>query len=431
MRLAIFVCPMLSEAASRMIVAAASLPDIRLGVITHEPITSAPDWARGAIAYHWQVRDILDPSQLVWGAEGIAHAAAEPVERMFGAYEQAQVPIAQARERLGIPGMPSDVARNFRDKARMKDILRANGVPCARHALATSVASAVADAAAIGYPVVVKPPAGAGAVATHRVDNAAELKAALAIAPPSPGRPALIEEFLTGEEHSLETVTLDGSAVWHSLTHYAPTPLDVVRNPWIQWCVLLPRETTHPRYDDIKRAAEHALRVLGMQNGLSHTEWFRRPDGSIAIGEIGARPPGAQITTMISRANDTDFLAEWARVMVFGEFVRPEQKYAVGAAFLRGQGAGGGAPGDSGGGHGGGGGPGRGHTPARVRSVRGLHDVVREVGDLVCDAKLPREGQVPTGSYEGEGFIIVRHPETAVVERALQHIVSRVRVELA
>ena len=39
--------------------------------------------------------------------------------------------------------------------------------------------------------------------------------------------------------------------MWHSLTHYYPTPLEVLRNPWIQWSVVLPREIDDPRYDDI------------------------------------------------------------------------------------------------------------------------------------------------------------------------------------
>ena len=37
------------------------------------------------------------------------------------------------------------------------------------------------------------------------------------------------------------------------------------------------------------------FKFLGLQTGMTHMEWFGRPDGSIAIGEIGARPPGAQI----------------------------------------------------------------------------------------------------------------------------------------
>jgi hypothetical protein len=135
-------------------------------------------------------------------------------------------------------------------------------------------------------------------------------------------------------------------------------------------------------------------------------EWFRRKDGSVAISEVAARPPGAQITTLVSRANDVDFLRLWANLMVFEQFDPPERKYAVGAAYLRGQGSG------------------------RVRAIHGLDQVEREVGPLITDHKLPAVGQPASSSYEGEGYIILRHPETAVVEQALLKVVSLVRVEL-
>ena len=56
--------------------------------------------------------------------------------------------------------------------------------------------------------------------------------------------------------------------------------------------------------------------------------------------------------------------------------------------------------------------------------------IERELGHLVTDARLPRAGQEKATSYEGEGFIVVRHPETKVVEEALRRIISTVRVEL-
>src|SRR5205085_7959449 len=104
----------------------------------------------------------------------------------------------------------------------------------------------------VGYPLVVKPPAGAASQATHRADNADALRAVLAAMHPSEATPVLLEEFITGDEHSFDTFTLDGRPVFHSLTRYLPQPLDVVRNPWIQWRVLLPREIDDARYDDIR-----------------------------------------------------------------------------------------------------------------------------------------------------------------------------------
>ena len=402
---AVFVAPILSENASRMIEAVASLPDVRLGVITQDPAEKLSPGLAQRVDAHWRVDDVLDAWQLSWAADELAKLLG-PIDRLFGAYEQLQVPLAEVRERMGIAGMGAAVARRFRDKSEMKDALRAAGLPCAKHALVESAGEAVAFARKVGFPVVIKPPAGAGAIATFRADDEASLREAIAKAAPRAGHAALVEEFITGDEYSLETISIGGRAVWHSLTHYYPTPLEVLRNPWIQWCVVSPREVDDARYDDIRQAGSRALEVLGMDTGLSHMEWFRRADGTIAISEVAARPPGAQITTINSRAHDIDFVRAWAEVMVFGTFERPTRKYAVGAAFLRGQGSG------------------------RIRQVHGLDEIGREIGSLVVDVKLPSIGAVPAASYEGDGYVILRHPETAVVMQALQRLISVVRVEL-
>jgi biotin carboxylase len=400
----VFAAPLLSDNAMRMVEAAATLQGVRLGVITHDP-ADALRHMHGSVA-HWRVSDILNVDQLVWAARELAFRKG-PVERLFGGYEQLQVPLAEAREALGLPGLSVAAATNFRDKARMKTLLRGNGLPCARHRLAPSIDDASAFAELSGFPLVVKPPAGAGAQQTYRVENLDQLRRALSLQPPSPGNPVLLEEFVRGEEHSLETISIDGKAVWHSLTHYYPTPLHVLENPWIQWCLVLPREVDSAQYDDIRTAAGKALDVLGMTTGLTHMEWFRRADGSIAISEVAARPPGAQITTLVSRAHDIDFLQAWARLMIYREFDPPERHYAAGAAFLRGQGEG------------------------QVRAVHGWDIVQRELRELITDVKLPELGAASSSSYEGEGFVIVRHPQTKVVEEAVARIVALMRIELA
>ena len=401
----LFAAPILSENASRMIEAAASLPDVRLGVITQDPAEKMSRQMARAVTAHWRVDDILDAGQLAWAAGELGKRLGG-IDRLFGAYEQLQGPLAEVREKLGIPGMRPEVAARFRDKNLMKDVFHANGVPCARHSLAESADDAVAFANTVGYPVVVKPPAGAGSIATFKADNEAALRDAVSKAAPRHGDPALIEEFIQGDEFSLETISIRGHAVWHSLTHYYPNPLDVVRNKWIQWCVVSPREVHDARYDDIRAAGSKALKALGMQTGLSHMEWFRRKDGSIAISEVAARPPGAQITTLNSRAYDIDFVRAWCEVMIFEQFEIPVRKYAVGVAFLRGQGSG------------------------VIRKVHGLDEISREIGHLVVDVKLPTRGAAPSSSYEGDGYIILRHPQTDVVMQALQKLISNVRVEL-
>lgn len=402
----IFAAPFFMDATLRFISGAASLENVSLTLISQDPEDRLPDSIRSRIAGHWRVDDALDPGQLVHAARQLGARFGAP-SRLIATLEQLQVPAAVAREALGLPGLGSDAARNFRDKSRMKDVLRAAGVPCARHALVRSRAEAEAFAAAAGFPLVVKPPAGAGGKSTFRIDHAGDLAALLERYPPDPAQPTLYEEFVRGTEHSFDSVMLNGRLVWHSVSRYMPSPLEVLENPWIQWCVMLPRSIDGPEFDPIREAATRGLEALGMQNGLSHMEWFRLRDGRIAISEVGARPPGAQFTSLLSYAHDIDFYKAWPRLMVFDEFTPPERRFAAGAAYIRGQGRG------------------------RIHRIHGLDEAQRRYGSLVVEARLPQEGRPPVDSYEGDGYVIVRHPDTAVVEEALQQIVQLIRVELA
>jgi hypothetical protein len=405
MRSVVFVAPFFAETTLRFVNAAADLQETKLSLVSQDPVERLPAELRHKLDGHWRVDDAMDPEQIVMALRALARDRG-PCLRLVGAMEELQIPLAQVRETLGISGMRVEPARNFRDKARMKDVLRAAGVACARHALAGSTAEALERSSSVGFPLVLKPPAGAGARHTLRVETAEQLRQSLAMMPPAPDRPVLLEEFIVGEEHSFDTVSVGGRAVWHSLTHYTPGPLEVMENPWIQWTVLLPREIEHPRYDDIREVAFSALRALGMETGLSHLEWFRRGDGRVAVSEVAARPPGAQFTTLISYAHDVDFYAAWSRLMIEERFDPPPRRYAAGIAFLRGQGSG------------------------TVRAIHGLEQAQAELGPLVAEVRLPRAGQPSSSSYEGEGFVVLRHRETAVVQEALKRLVRLVRVEL-
>src|SRR5262249_20721620 len=132
-------------------------------------------------------------------------------------------------------------------------------------------------------PLVSKPPAGAGARNTQRIDSKDQLASWLQSFPPTAESPLLLEEFVQGKEHSFDSVMVRGELVWSSISEYTPGPLEVMENPWIQWCVVLPRRVDGDAFDPIRREGERALKALGMYTGLSHMEWFRRADGSIAI----------------------------------------------------------------------------------------------------------------------------------------------------
>lgn len=402
---AVFVAPFLLEATVRFIDAAASIPGVRLGLVSQDPVARLPEQLRHKLAADWRITDGTDAQQIADATRNLA-AVLGGVDSLVGMLEQLQVPLGEVRDALRIRGMGADVAHNFRDKSRMKSIFARSGVPCARHGVATSAAEAAEIVAGLGLPVVVKPPAGAGARGTFRVDTTAQLRGWLHVDPPTELAPALLEELVSGAEHSFDSVCIDGRLAWHSISQYLPTPLEVLENPWIQWAVLLPRSIEDTEFDGIRDAAERGLRALGMGTGFSHMEWFRLPQRRLALSEVAARPPGAQFTSLLSYAHDVDMYDAWARLEILGEFAAPERRHAVGAVYLRGQGTG------------------------VVRGVHGLELLQRELGELVVEARLPHEGQPRSESYEGEGYVILRHDRTDVVAAALRRVAEVARIEM-
>ena len=233
----VFVAPYAMPATVRFIRAVGAVPGAQVVVISSDPATSFGDTP---IDGHWQLADCLDVDALTAAVAEVGRRAGG-VDRLLGILENLQVQLGEVRRRLGIPGIGPDIADNFRDKARMKAVFDAAGVPCARSRRVASGAEALGFAAEIGYPFVAKPLAGAGARNTFRIDGDARLGEWLAASPPTAEQPMLLEEFMTGQEHSFDSVMIGGDMVWHSISRYLPSPLDVLEHPWIQWCVLLPR----------------------------------------------------------------------------------------------------------------------------------------------------------------------------------------------
>ena len=123
---AIFVAPYFLEATLRFIDAVSRLDGVRLALVSTDPAEKLPPGLRHRLAGHWRIDDCLDPDQVVGAVRALADRVGR-TERLIGTLEELQVPLAIARERLGIPGLGAEAAANFRDKARMKTVLEKAG----------------------------------------------------------------------------------------------------------------------------------------------------------------------------------------------------------------------------------------------------------------------------------------------------------------
>ena len=231
-------------------------------------------------------------------------------------------------------------------------------------------------------------------------------KHALNILMPSTNNPIQAEEFIQGEEHTMETVRINGKTVWQSSTYYLPGPLTVIENPWIQYCVLLPKEILPPHAKKFSEQNSAALEALKMDTGLSHMEWFQQKNGRQLISEVGARPPGVNIMPMMGIAHDVNMWEKWAELMVHEQWKMPERKYAVASVFLRAQGRG-----------------------AKIHRIKGVEEIKQQFSSFLLAGSLPKIGQQRSSHYEGDGWLILKHENTQTLVQALRKVLTTIRIE--
>ena len=348
-----------------------------------------------------QVANVHDADQLIAAARNL-----EPLDHIVTAQETLLEPVAKTREALNIPGMSSATVRETLDKSLLKSTLRRAGVQTPPDRIVTSKSDAIRFLSEVGFPIMLKPFSGSGALATLLIHTAADLDHALQLMQPSSEHPVLAEAYLHGQELCLDTITLDNEPQLHSICCYYPSILDALEHPEQQWTCIMPREMDDELYRDFIEQGLAAVRALSVGNSFTHMEGFFDPHGRfLGFTDATLRPAGARIGPMLGFAYDIDPYRAWARVVVDGCFDDPwERKYAVGTIFLRGPGSG------------------------LVEHVDGIEKIKSELGDLIVDARWPKLGARKSDTYTGDGYITIRHDETSHVKSALEFIKDTVKI---
>jgi hypothetical protein len=351
-----------------------------------QPPDALPPAAREGLSHYERV-SLTDEAAVLGALHGLAqHARLELVECLWEPY---MLLAAHIREVFGLPGMTFDQTVPFRDKERMKQQLDAAGIRTPRHASTTNVAGVWEAADRIGFPIIVKPIAGAGSADTYRVETADELNDVLPLLRHIPE--VSVEEFVDGEEFTYDTVCANGEILFEHILWYRPRPLQMRMNEWISPTCISLRELSVRDLQDGRRMGVEVIAALGFQTGFTHMEWYRKADGEAVFGEIGARPAGARVVDLMNYSTDGDLYLGWAEAVVHGQLTQPlDRHYNAGSIFKRAQGVG------------------------KITQLDGLDRLLAEYGESVVAVEL-----LPVGaprrdwraSVIGDGMIIVRHPE--------------------
>ncbi|MDO5503803.1 MAG: ATP-grasp domain-containing protein [Actinomycetia bacterium] len=366
------------------------------------------DWlepeVRDALAGYYKVDNVTDPHQLDAAVEWAQFRMW--VDRLESTVESHQMAAAQVREWRRIPGTSVRTTWLCRDKPTMKEALRQAGVPTAASTAADNADQVRDFAARVGYPLILKPRAGAGAQGTTRVENDSQLADALSQF--GSAESIAVEEFVEGHEGFYDTISINGAIEHDWMTHYFPNVLEAMRHRWISpQFVTTNRIDDSPLYTEVREMGSRVNEVLGIETSATHMEWFFGPKG-LRFSEIGCRPPGVGCWDLYSAANDVDVYREWAHSIVHGRREHDlSRAYSAGLVALR--------PDQDG----------------HIQGYAGVSDIAELYNQWIIDAYLPEPGtgtQPVEAGFMANAYARLRHPDFDVLRGMLDHIGATLRV---
>jgi biotin carboxylase len=363
-----------------------------------------PSPARDALTHYVQAGSLADePGVLATVRDLARQVRLDAVECLWEPY---MLLAARLREDLGLPGLTVAQTVPFRDKEQMKQLLDAAGLRTPWHVRAASVADVWAAAERVGYPLIVKPIDGAGSADTYRAGSAGELDAILPMIRHVPQ--VSVEEFIDGEEFTYDTICAGGQVLVENICQYHPRPLLTKMHEWISPVTVALRDLSEPGLQGGRELGLNVIRALGFASGFTHMEWYRKADGEVVFGEIGARPPGARTVDVMNYATDADLFTAWAQAVTHGRISQPVTRhYNAASIFKRASGAG------------------------RISAVAGLDELLAEYGEYVVALELLPVG-APRRDWRAtliaDGMVIIRHPDLAPALEIAQRFAADLRL---
>jgi hypothetical protein len=370
---------------------------------------SLDDDLRRWLTHYEEVSNVTDQGQVLGAVRFIQRHA--HVDRLEATVEAHIMSTAHVREACGIPGTSPRTAFLCRDKPKMKEVLRAGGVPCAASTSATTADEIRAFIERVGYPVICKPRDGAGASGASRIDGPGDLEPALRALHVGSGRSIAVEEFIEGHEGFYDTLTLRGRVVHEFATHYYPNVLEAMRTRWISpQFITTNRIDSASGYDEVKAMGQRVIELLGIETSATHMEWFSGPKG-LKFSEIGCRPPGVRAWDLYNVGNDMDLYREWAALIALGRPTqRPSRRLAAGIVALR---------------------PDR---DGRISHYDGLDQVRQAFGEHLIDWHTPPTGTPTQGveaGYMANAWIRMKHDNYDHLRHMLDVVGRTVKVRAA
>jgi biotin carboxylase len=223
---------------------------------------------------------------------------------------------AMIREHLRIPGMGETTAHYFRDKLAMRMRAAEAGLNVPEFILVLNYSQLATFLESVPGPWLLKPRSMAGAIGIKKINYAAEFwKIVEGLGDEQSNY--LLERFIPGDIFHVDSIVYEREVCFAIASGYGTPPLEVAQGGGIFTTRILERDS-----DTAQRLLaenEKVLKALGLQRGVSHTEYIiGREDSRVYFLETSARVGGAHIAELVEAATGINLWAEWAKVEVAG-----------------------------------------------------------------------------------------------------------------
>ena len=235
---------------------------------------------------------------------------------------------ARLREDFHIPTgfLPGDMPQ-IKCKSLMKDKYRSVGIPVALHHMVEDKIGCEAFIKKVGYPVIVKPDNGVGAINTFRIKCAEDLEEFFTF---KDDTQYIMEEYIDGTIVSYDAIVNSrGKPLLEAGNLTLGSIMDLVNEH--ASCRVMIRNQLPDALRDMGRAA---LRAFGVKQRMVHFEFFHLnrdqrigKAGDYAGLEVNMRPCGGILPTMINYAYSTDVYQIWADMMVYDRSDKTDGKH--------------------------------------------------------------------------------------------------------
>ena len=279
--------------------------------IGEEPYNNISADVRSALTEYFQVDDMHDDDALVRACGFFTHRYGK-IDRLDSLNEYWLSTEARLRDDFNIFGVRGTDIDFIRRKSFMKDRFRDAGVAVARGQVVDNIDDARSLIRETGYPVVVKPDAGVGAIDTFRIDNDRALDVFFKT---RPGTDYIMEEFIDGTIYSFDGLTdRDGKPVFYTAHTYSQGIMETVN------------EARHVYYyslrdmpADLEKIGFECLKAFDVRERFFHMEFFKTAEDRYVALEVNMRPPGGYTTDMFNYACDIDIYRIWANLLVHNQ----------------------------------------------------------------------------------------------------------------